>query len=150
MLLAVRYLGRWDRTAAQVEQYLRDKGASLAQVKQTIGRLTDLRYLDDRAYAERWVASRMARQPMGRERLKSELQAKGIAESTADEAIGKVLQEVSEEVLALRVLRVTQRRGRRLSPVQARQVLRRRGFEEEVISRMIRISSEIEDGRHEE
>ena len=40
----------------------------------------------DAAYAERWVDSRLARQPMGRERLKVELQAKGISDSVIDEA----------------------------------------------------------------
>ncbi|MCS6294228.1 MAG: RecX family transcriptional regulator, partial [Nitrospira sp.] len=77
MHLAVRYLARWDRTVIQVEQFLLSKGASAPQAKQTISRLSDLRYLDDRAYAGRWVESRLARQPMGRERLLAELQAKG-------------------------------------------------------------------------
>src|SRR3972149_10872916 len=79
--LAVRYLARWDRTVAQVEQFLRDRGASPAQAKQTIGRLSDLRYLNDRAYAERWVESRLARRPMGRGGVQAELQGKRNADT---------------------------------------------------------------------
>ncbi|MGA6828382.1 regulatory protein RecX [Nitrospira sp. NS4] len=144
MHLAVRYLARWDRTVAQVEQFLRSKGASPAQARQIIGRLSDLRYLNDRAYAERWVESRLTRRPMGRERLKAELQAKGIGEAVADEAIGTSLQEVDEEALARRALKARQRNGRRVTPVQAVRLLRQWGFEEETIDRIIGARSERE------
>ncbi|MBI3356706.1 MAG: RecX family transcriptional regulator [Nitrospirae bacterium] len=135
--LAVRYLSRWDRTATQVEQFLRGKGASPAQAQQTIGRLSALRYLDDHAYAERWVENRLARRPMGRERLKAELQARGIADSVADGAIRAALRGVDEVTLARRALKARQRRGQRLTPIQALRLLRQRGFEEETIDRMM-------------
>ncbi len=137
MNLAVQYLARWDRTAAQVEHFLRGKGASPAQSKQTVGRLSDLRYLNDRAYALRWVESRLARKPMGRERLKAELLAKGVAESLADRAIREVMRGIDEETLARRVLKAKQRKGGRLAPVSAIRLLRQRGFEEEMIDRVI-------------
>ncbi len=137
MHLAVRYLARWDRTVAQVEQFLRDKGASPVLVKQTIGQLSDLLYLNDHAYAERWVESRLVRQPMGRERLKAELQAKGIAESVADGALREVLRGVDEETLARRALKARQRRGQQLTPTQALRLLRQWGFEEETIDHMM-------------
>lgn len=133
---AVRYLARFNRTAAQVERFLTSKGASPAQVRKTIGRLSDLRYLDDRAYASRWVETRLARRPMGRERLKAELMAKGVAEALADSIIGEALQAVDEESLARRAFRLW-RNGRRVLPRQAAQYLRRRGFEEETIERII-------------
>jgi regulatory protein len=150
MQVALRYIARWDRTVAQVEQYLRDKGASPAQATHTAGRLSDLRYLNDLAFSERWVDSRLARQPMGRDRMKAELQAKGIADSIADQAITTGLQGFSEEALARLALKTRQRNGRRLTPGQAQQLLRQRGFEEETISRMIQIGSETEDLRHDQ
>lgn len=135
--LAVRYLARRDRTIAQVEQFLRSKGASPAQARQTVGRLSDLRYLNDRAYAGRWVESRLARQPVGRERLKAELQGKGIAETVADGAIRDALRGVDDEALARRAVKARQRRGRRLTPAQMQRLLRQWGFEEETIDRMM-------------
>ena len=137
MHLAVRYLARWDRTTAQVEQFLSSKGATPAQAKQTIGRLVDLRYLNDRAYAERWIECRLARQPLGRERLKAELQAKGIGETVTDQAIRASLQGVDEEALARRALKARQRNGRRVTQAQAMRLLRQWGFEEETIDRII-------------
>jgi len=143
--LAVRYLARWDRTVAQVERFLRDKGASPAQAKQTIGRLSDLRYLNDGAYAERWVEMRLTRRPIGRERLKAELQAKGIADIVAERAIQKALRTVDEEALARRALKARQRGGRRLTPVQALRLLRQWGFEEETIDHIIGVRLEREE-----
>lgn len=138
MYLAVRYLARWDRTVAQVEQFLLSKGASAAQAKQTISRLSDLRYLDDRAYAGRWVEGRLARQPMGRERLLAELQAKGIGEAVAEGAVQEALREIDEETLARRALKLWQRKGHRVAAFQAVRLLRQWGFEEETIERTIR------------
>ncbi|HEX7766166.1 MAG TPA: regulatory protein RecX [Nitrospira sp.] len=138
MHLAVRYLARWDRTVAQVEQFLLSKGASAAQAKRTIGRLSDLRYLDDRAYAGRWVESRLTRQAMGRERLLAELQAKGIQETVAEEAVQQALREIDEETLAGRALKSWQSKGRRVTASQAVRLLRQWGFEEETIERTIR------------
>jgi regulatory protein len=143
--LAVRYLARWDRTAAQVERFLKDKGAAPAQVKRTVNRLSELRYLDDRVYAQRWIESRLARKPMGRERLKAELLARGIAESHADRAIREVLRGVDEEALARRALRVKQGRGGRLAPLKAARLLRQRGFEEETIDRIMGARGETRD-----
>ncbi|WP_455388471.1 regulatory protein RecX [Petrachloros mirabilis] len=133
---AVRYLARFDRTAAQVERFLTSKGASPAQARQTIGRLLDLRYLDDRACASRWVETWLARRPMGRERLKAELLAKGVAEALADKTIGEALQAVDEEALARRAFG-SWRNRRQALPGQAAQYLRRRGFDEETIERII-------------
>jgi len=138
MHLAVRYLARWDRTVAQMEQFLRNKGASPTQVTHTIGRLSDLRYLNDRAYAERWVDSRLARQPMGRERLKVELQAKGVPDAVIAEALSDALKHVDEDELARRALTVRLRAGRRrMTSLQAARLLRQWGFDEDVVARIM-------------
>ena len=100
--LAVRYLARRDRTIAQVEQFLRSKGASPAQARQTVGRLSDLRYLNDRAYAGRWVESRLARravkarQRRGRRLTPAQMQRLlrqwGFEEETIDRMMGALMK----------------------------------------------------------
>ena len=133
---AVRYLARFDRTAAQVERFLTSKGASATQVKQIISRLFALRYLDDRAYALRWVETTLARRPMGADRLKSELMAKGLDEALAQEVIFACLEGLDEETLARLALRLN---GRGPVPRErAASLLRQRGFEEETIERIIK------------
>ena len=140
---AVGYLARADRTVAQVERFLRSKGATPTQAKQTIDRLSGLRYLDDCSYATRWVESRLLRKPMGRERLKAELLAKGLEEAMVGSVIDQALQAIDEEALARRALH-SWHSGRRALPSQAAQYLRRRGFEEETIARIIRGSTDTE------
>jgi regulatory protein len=137
MHLAVRYLARRDRTAAQVERFLLRKGASPAQAKQTIGRLSDLRYLNDRAYAERWIETHLARRPMGREQLEAELLLKGVPEVVAGQAIREALRDVDEATLARRALAMVRRTGKQLTTAQSARLLRQRGFEEETVDRMI-------------
>jgi regulatory protein len=137
MHLAVRYLAGRDRATAQVRQFLIRKGASPAQAKQIVARLSELHYLNDRAYAERWVANRLAGRPMGRARLKAELEAKGVADSVAEGTIREVFRGTDEETLARLALKDAQRSGRRLTPVQSARFLRLRGFDEETIGRMI-------------
>lgn len=136
---AVRYLARLDRTTAQVERFLASKGASAAQIKQVITRLSALRYLDDRAYAARWVESTLARRPMGRERLRSELLAKGLDEALAGEVIGERLDGLDEETLARLALRL-KGRAKLLPRQRTLSLLRERGFEEDTIERIMRDS----------
>jgi regulatory protein len=137
MSLAIRYLARRDRTASQVEQFLLRKGAEPAQTQQTIGRLSDLRYLNDGAYAERWIETRLTRRPMGRERLEAELLLQGVPETVAGRAIREALRDLDEDTLARRALALIRRTGRQLTPAQSVRLLRQRGFEEETIDRML-------------
>jgi regulatory protein len=137
MKLAVRYLAVRDRTSAQVRSYLRRKGALPDDVEPIVTRLCDLRYLDDRAFAERWISRRMGGRPMGRERLRSELEARGVEDSIAQAAIDEAFRKTGENQLARLALDLTQRRGRRLTPMQAVRLLRQRGFDEETIGDMM-------------
>jgi regulatory protein len=134
---AIRYLSRVDRTAAQVERFLASKGASSAHVKQVVSRLSALRYLDDRAYAVRWLESTLVRRPMARDRLRNELRAKGLAESLVDDTILEGLREMDDDALARRALALKARNARRLSLQRMALLLRQRGFGEETIERII-------------
>jgi len=134
---AVQYLARFDRTAAQVQQFLFRNGAARVQVEQVISRLTGLGYLDDRAYAVRWLEATLSRRPMGAERLRTELVAKGLAEAVADDAIAEGLDGIPEETLARRALTLRARAGRPLSPWRQISLLRQRGFGEETIERIM-------------
>ncbi|BCA53147.1 Regulatory protein RecX [Nitrospira sp. KM1] len=134
---AVRYLARFDRTTAQLERFLRNKGASPSQAKQTVERLVELKYVDDLAYAERWIENRLNRKPVGRARLKAELLARSVPESPAARAIQNVLDGIDEETLARQALRARSRRGASVSPQRVPQLLRQWGFEDETIERIM-------------
>ena len=61
-----------------------------------------------------------------------------------DEAIREALHVMDEETLARLALRSYERKGRRILPGQAAQHLRRRGFEEDTIERIIRGRTDTE------
>ena len=79
---------------------------------------------------------------MGRERLKGELLAKGVAEAVAQQAIDSECREVDEDALARQALRRQYPKGRRPVPRRAAAFLRQRGFDEETIGRIIERSTE--------
>lgn len=148
--LAVRFLAQRDRTVAQVERFLRSRGVDPPHIEQAICRLSDLRYLDDRAYAQRWVEKRLANKPMGSERLKAELQAKGISDGVAEGVLTEIFQRHSEEIVARRALQARSRQGTRLPQGYMTRFLRQRGFSDEVIERMMTEFKRSEDVVHED
>ncbi|HET8721579.1 MAG TPA: regulatory protein RecX [Nitrospira sp.] len=132
---ALQYLARFDRTTDQVRRFLAAKGAPPSSIAQVISRLSALKYLDDRAYAARWIEATLARRPMGYDRLKNELMAKGVAERLAHEAIVEGLEGLDEETLARRALQL--KGGGRRPHRRMVSLLRQRGFAEELIERII-------------
>ena len=87
---------------------------------------------------------------MGEERLKAELQAKGISEALAALVSAEAVRESDEEVLAHRAIQAAQRHGRRLPSSHMVRLLHQRGFREETIDRMIEEFRINEEPVHEE
>ena len=117
----------------QVERLLAANGASPAQVRATVRRLTSLRYLDDAAFAVRWAERRLARMPMGRVRLHEELLATGCPEHIVHATLRATYRTVTEQDMAMQV--ATRAGG--TSSVQSlgrlTRLLSQRGFDEDTI-----------------
>lgn len=140
--LAVGYLAARDRTSRQVRDFLQRKGVSRTQIEQIVRRLSQLGYLNDRAYAERWIAGRLISRPMGRERLKAELTEKGIDPAVIENLLCHLPDEMTLARSALDSLRRTKRE---MTPIQMVRRLRQRGFDHETIRCMMgedRLTSE--------
>lgn len=137
--LAIRYLARTDRTAAQVERYVQEKGASRTQGRAVVRELERRGYLNDQAYATRWAEARLSRRPMGRQRLKAELLLRGFEELVTERALRKAYQSISEQELACQAL---EGRVRRTRPLQWVRFLRQRGFDDDTIQQVTQIDLE--------
>jgi len=87
---------------------------------------------------------------MGQERLKAELQAKGVADSLAAQVVAEAFRTVTEDTLAHHVLKAAQRRGRRLTSTQVGRLLHQRGFAEETIDHIMMTFRMNEECVHEE
>ena len=131
--LAVRALARSDRTTAQIERLLAVKGASPSQVRATVRLLRSLRYLDDVAFAARWIDRRLARIPMGRARLQEELLATGCPEPIVQSTLRIGYHKVSERELAMQVVRMAGRANSAQTVGRLTRLLHQRGFDEDTI-----------------
>ena len=131
--LAVRALARSDRTTAQIERLLVAKGASPAQIRVTVRRLTSLQYLNDEVFAVRWAERRLARMPMGRARLQDELLATGCSERIVHATLRSTYHKVSEQDLALQVLTRASQTAPAKTPSRVARLLSQRGFDEDTI-----------------
>ncbi|MGH7166774.1 MAG: regulatory protein RecX, partial [Nitrospiraceae bacterium] len=67
----LRYLARRDRTEAQVVAFLERHGTSPSRIKAWMTELRRRGYVNDKSFALRWAHARLARRPMGRERLEA-------------------------------------------------------------------------------
>jgi regulatory protein len=95
------------------EKKAREKIAARFPVEETdaaIARLRELRYVDDAAWAERFVRDRFERARKGRHRIRVDLQRSGIAAETADAAIAAVIGVEDERESARQVLETLTRR----------------------------------------
>lgn len=81
---ALRLLAMSDRLSGEVGERLRVLGFSPAVVASTLSWLSDLGYLEDRRYVERYVSERLA-VGWGEQRIRSELLRKGADRSLVDQ-----------------------------------------------------------------
>lgn len=131
--IAVRALARSDRTTAQIERLLAAKGASPSEIRAAIKRLTSLKYLDDAAFAVRWVERRLARMPMGRARLQEELLATGCPEQIVQTTVRATYRKVSEQNLAQQVVTMAGLVSSAQTLGRLARLLNQRGFDKDTI-----------------
>lgn len=125
---AVRFLASRPRSRRELARRLGRDEIDEATLERVLARLEELGYLDDRAFAEWWVANRAAHRPRGRLALRSELAEKGVPRDIVEEALEG--QDDADAALRLAMDRRERYRGldregfdRRLGGY-----LRRRGF----------------------
>lgn len=97
--LALRYVGRFATSRAKLLAYLNRKvkergweGEAAPDAERLVGRLSDLRYVDDSSYAVMKSAA-LTRRGYGRRRIEESLRADGIAEADRAEADSQARNE---------------------------------------------------------
>jgi regulatory protein len=85
--LAYRYLGRRDRTVAEVRAHLEAKGCEPPAVDAAVEQLAATGYLDDARYAVRFAEDRRELDGWGSERIARRLAAAGIDRADIDAAL---------------------------------------------------------------
>jgi regulatory protein len=147
-LLAVR-----ARSASELRQRLRRRDADATDITWVIDRLGAQGYLDDAQFARQYARTRIVGGGVSRRRLQDELHRRGVERETASEAIDDTLADVrlDEHSAARDAARKRLRSMGDVDPAVARRrlygFLARRGYEPDVVSRVLR---EVLDGRDDE
>jgi regulatory protein len=105
-IYALRTLTRRDHSEAELRRKLTGREFSAAVVEETIGRLKESRYLDDRRFALNWAESAVRNGRGYGYRIRFELSRRGIAEELAAEVMAHLDAEYGEtETLKALVLK---------------------------------------------
>ncbi|MBI2953260.1 MAG: RecX family transcriptional regulator [Chloroflexi bacterium] len=99
---ALRFLSYRPRSEKEVRQNLARKGFSESFVAKIVARLTDLRLIDDEAFARFWVQNREEHSPRSHRALRFELRAKGVDSDVLEEAIEDTADQESSALAAAR------------------------------------------------
>ena len=87
--IAYRFLGYRARSEAELRKRLTRGAFDEEVVGKVVGRLTELGFLDDAAFAQMWIDNRDRLSPRGTMVLRMELRQKGIAPEVIEEAVGE-------------------------------------------------------------
>jgi regulatory protein len=126
---ALGYLSKSPKTIRQMKEYLTDKGYDANIIERVIVQLSSFNYLDDRAFAQKFIESRIRYKPKSVFALGFELRKKGI-----DPVLAKELLAAYKDVeLALKAVETKKQAWNRLDDSECRKkmmnYLRYRGFD---------------------
>lgn len=150
--LALRLLSFRDRTIKAMEEKLAEKDLSADEIAEVIKTLTGEGLLNDERYARDLLASRIRNKNWGPRKISMDLIRKGVAREVAH----SVVSELDNETIALTAQRALKkwraRKGLSLADglddrdfKRAYSHLESRGFNGELITRLLRAKGEITD-----
>lgn len=161
---AVRLLEAAPRTVSDLRTRLLRASWPAALVEGAIARMTELGFLDDKAFARNWVESRDRGRPRGERALKIELRRKGVGQDVVEATLEDRRDTASaafgddpdaavspDEVAAERLIARRSRSMERLADDRARRqwayaLLARNGFDPEVSARVAGRAGRTEAG----
>lgn len=137
---AGRYLAARPRTEHEVRAKLADANYEADVVEHVIDRLTELRLLDDRDFALRWVEERSRTRGRAGALLIMELVGKGIPREVAEAAVEEAspAEEDHAATVAATLLRKVARLPLTEQAARLQQMLLRRGFAGETAAAGVR------------
>jgi len=128
---ALSLLSRAAQTRLGLSRKLAARGYSAPAVRHAIARMVELGYLDDRAFAEAWLRSRLEGSAHGWKAFHRTLLARGVPRPVAEEVLGALLPAEVE-------LERARRLAEGLSPSAAIRRLTTRGFRSRAIAAVLR------------
>jgi regulatory protein len=138
---AVGALSRRERTTAELEAWLAERGYPRAEVAAAIDRLTAIGELDDERFARRYAEDKRELRGWGTERIREALASRGVSRRLVEVA----LEDDSHGTQVERASDLLARRGKPLDAdadrARALGYLTRRGYEYEVAYEAVRLAA---------
>lgn len=143
---AVKLLAAKPRSVEELRERLLEKEWTNAEIVEAVlKKLSEYGYLNDERFAFGYASYRVRQKPMGRQRLRRDLQLKKVDRETADEALRLVFEETPEEGLIDRAIeRRTRLRGRPKTRAEMKSLfdhLLRQGFSYDLVLRKVQETS---------
>ncbi len=136
MAAALRLLNfRWY-TESELIDRLNRKGFESDEINNVMTELKSLGYVDDKRFVDQWVSQRKRLKPMGKIRIKHELQAKGVQREVVDKVLEEMLPQIEEHDIALSLADKKLKKNPRIEWRKLAAFLTRRGFSWEIVSRV--------------
>lgn len=142
---ALRYVVMRPRSVWEMQQYFMRKKVEEPVAKEIIDRLLAIDLLDDRKFAEAWVANRRLLKPTSRRKLQLELRQKHVAGSIIDAVLAQEAEDASElpDRTALAEI-IAKKQARYPDQAKFMQYLARQGFGYDDIKRALQSTEEID------
>lgn len=135
-----------DRTERELRQKLKEREYSAEEINETVLFLKEYRYLDDEAYADRYIRSCAARK--SRRQIRADLERKGVSREIIDLQLQEKTVDEDSQIRKL-LKKKGYVPGKRLEPAEYRRImgaLGRRGFSGEAIRKaMESMREELEE-----
>lgn len=131
-----------DRSKEEVRKKLEKKGFSSDVIAKTLSDLESRHYIQDERFALQWGAAQIRQKFYGPQRLRTAFLEKGLSRELVEEALADLYQQFPEMTVAEEAIR--KKRGSSSAALSIREkrrlvdYLRRRGFEYDTISKLIR------------
>ncbi len=148
MDVALRYLGYQARTVREVERHLDERQYDEYQVQQVVERLQELNLVNDTAFAEDFVRTRLASKPVSRRHLREQMQKHELGKDETDAALAAVTDEIEQQNAVLVAKKYLEQLSEKEPAEQRERVLQRlaaRGFDYDVARRSIELAEAKED-----
>ncbi|MBL8204304.1 MAG: RecX family transcriptional regulator [Blastocatellia bacterium] len=150
MKRAFNLLSAKPRSLAELRERLMEKAwAESEVVERAIARLQELGYLNDQQYAEQFATSRLTIKPIGRSRLRRDLQRKKLSTAVINQAVESVYESHDEEALIDQAIaKRTRLRGKPTTREESKKLmdhLLRQGFGYDLAMRKVRAAGKVDD-----
>lgn len=145
--VALQKLAVAPQTRAQLDQAMGKKGVPVEVREQVLDRFSEVKLIDDAAFAAAWVESRHVGRGLARRALGHELRQRGVDAEVAERAVG-ALDAEREEVTARQLVAKKLAGSRHLDPVARSRrligMLARKGYPAGLSFRIVREMLEAE------